>query len=172
MNKKVMSFIMVLFLIVLMPVTVNAKITEPSNAKVLDTKLHYTVSEKGMSRVTGTARGRILSSVGLQLTDEGNGEIGVYAETLCHKGVKEIYMVIYLDVWDEGIQDWVTINDYEYNWKASEYPDRDLTDVSVSFLVEGLPRGRTYSLRANHLATAFDSSSEVMFSETDGIILK
>lgn len=171
MNRKVTRLILCIFLFFSMPITANGQTTKNSDLEILNTKLNHIISGKGISRVYGSARGRILSSVGLQLSDEGNGVIGVYAETLCHKGVEEIYMVIYLDIWDERIQDWITINDYEYIWKSSEYPDKDLTDVSVSFLVEDLSRGRTYSLRASHLVTGFDSSSEMMFSETDGIVL-
>lgn len=172
MNKRVLKLIFFIIVALSVPITVNAKTVEPPNLEILNTKLHCISSGNGMSRVSGTARGRILSSVGLQLSDEGDGVIGVYAETLCHRGVKEICMAIYLDIWDDEIQDWITINDWEYTWKSSEYPDRELTDVSVSFLIDDLPRGRTYSLRANHLAVGLDSSSEIMFSETDGIVLK
>lgn len=172
MNKKIMRVILSVMMLFCMPVSVWAQENNWINdAEVLDSNMQYIINNNNVSRVKGVTRGRVISSVGLQLSDEGDGVIGVYAETLCHTAVKEIYMVIYLDVWDDEIQDWVTLNDYEYTWKASDYPDRDLTDVSVSFLLEGLPRGKTYSLRGRHGAKNFTNTIELMASETDGITL-
>lgn len=142
-----------------------------NQADSLETHFRHIISTEDISQVFGSARGRVLSSAGLQISDEGQGVLGVYAETLCHTSVKQIYMTIYLDVWDEERQDWVTLDLYDYEWKASDNPDRNLTDVSVSFELEGLPRGRTYSLRGTHIAKNFDNITEVMSSETSGIVL-
>lgn len=171
-KKNVTRFLITATLALSMPLTVNAKTTDwLTQANAVDAQLQYVEARNDISKVRGVARGRVLSSVELELADEGNGVIGVYAATLCHTAVKEIYMVIYLDVWDESLQDWVMLDDYEYRWKASDNPDKNLTDVSVSFSLEGLPRGRTYSLRGAHAAKNFDNVMEVMASETDGIVL-
>lgn len=143
-----------------------------ANAGQLDTYLQESISTDYVSRVTGTARGRLLSSASLQISNDGDGILGVYADTLCHSGMSKIYMVIYLDVWDESLQDWMMVDRYEYTWLAADYPDRDLTDVSVSFDVVGLQKGRTYSLRGYHSALSFDNLSEAMSTETNGIILE
>lgn len=142
-----------------------------SNARQLDTHLQESISNDYVSRVTGTARGRLLSSASLQISNDGDGIIGVYADTLCHSAMSRIYMVIYLDVWDESIQDWSMVDRYEYTWSAADHPDRELTNVSVSFDVVGLQKGRTYSLRGYHSALSFDNLSELMSTETNGIIL-
>lgn len=159
-------------LVLSIPVIANAETSDLfMQADTVDTQLQNIVSNNSISKVRGVTRGRVLSSVELQLSDEGNGVIGVYAATLCHTAVKEIYMTMYLDVWDDTQQDWVMVDNYEYRWKASDNPDKDLTDVSVSFLLEGLPRGRTYSLRGAHAAKNFSNVMEVMASETSGITL-
>lgn len=141
------------------------------NDKNLYTDLYGVINNGNMSRVKGTARGRLLSSAELQISDDGNGVLGVYAETLCHVPVKQIYMVIYLEVWDEATQDWEYLSDYEYTWSASDFPDRTLTDVSVSFDIYGLRRGKTYSLRAYHMAKSDGGIMESMATETSGIVL-
>lgn len=173
MNKKnITRLLIILVLAFSVPLTANAKsIDWLPQADAVDTQLKKVVSNDSISKVRGSARGRVLSSVELELADEGNGVIGVYANTLCHTAVKEIYMTIYLDVWDENIEDWVMVDRYEYNWKASDDPDKDLSAVSVSFSLEGLPRGRMYSLRGAHAAKNFNNVSEVMSSATDGIVL-
>lgn len=172
MIKKNIFITLLTILSLIMTTTVYAQNSEWVNqANSLETCLRNTISTKDISQVRGSARGRVISSVGLQISDEGQGVLGVYAETLCHTAVKEIFMTIYLDVWDDSIQDWITLDMYEYNWKASDNPDKNLTDVSVSFSLEGLSRGKTYSLRGSHAARNFNNVSEVMSSETSGIVL-
>lgn len=171
-KKNLTRIILSAFLIFSMPLSVEAKnIDWLEQADDVVIQGQYTMSNDIVSKVRGTARGRVLSSAELQLSDEGNGVIGVYASTLCHTAVKEIYMVIYLDVWNEDIQDWVMVDNYEYRWNASDNPDQELTAASVSFFLEGLPRGKTYSLRGAHAAKNFSNVMEVMASETDGIVL-
>lgn len=170
-RKRVLVTLLTLVVLLTMTMTTYAKSSWISQADNLDTTLNQVISTNDISQVRGSAKGRVISSAGLQITDEGGGVLGVYAETLCHTAVKEIYMVIHLDVWDDGIQDWINLDMYEYRWNASENPDRDLTDVSVSFLLEGLARGKTYSLRGAHVAKNLNNVMEVMSSETSGIVL-
>lgn len=166
--KTVISLLLVLCISV--PAYANGNY-DTSKSKVLNSYLQENVYNNVISKVTKAARGRLLSSCSLQISNDNDGIIGIYADTLCHSAMKQIYMTIYLDVWDDSIQDWRTVDSYEYSWKASDNPGRELTSVSVSFDVVGLRKGRTYSLRGNHSAVGFDSSSEVMMTETNGIVL-
>lgn len=167
MNKKVKIFVVsgLLILIISLP-------TYAQNQSILNITLQKIISTNTVSRVLGTVKGRVLSLASLQLSDEGDGVLGVYAETLCHESVREIYVVIYLEVWDAPTQDWEYVCDYEYKWLASDRPGVDLTNASVSFDIEGLPKGKTYSLRAYHTAQNFENVSEMMTTLTDGIELK
>lgn len=171
-KNRLFKFLLATALLLSIPFTAYAQNSDwLMRSDVVNAQMQDVVSNGSVSKVRGTARGRVISSVELQLSDEGGGVIGVYASTLCHTAVKEIYMTMYLDVWDEDIQDWVMVDNYEYRWKASDQPDTDLSAVSVSFLLEGLPRGRMYSLRGAHAAKNFNNVMEVMASETDGITL-
>lgn len=172
MKKRLFGFLLISVLLLSLSSTAYAKSSDWSvHSNVVNAQMQSVVANDNTSKIRGTARGRVISSVELQLSDEGGGVIGVYASTLCHTAVKEIYMTMYLDVWDEDIQDWVMVDNYEYRWRASDNPDKDLSAVSVSFLLEDLPRGRMYSLRGAHAAKNFDNVMEVMASETSGIIL-
>lgn len=173
MNKKgLFRLMLIIVLVCSMPLVVNAETSDwRTQADTVSAQFKPVISNSNISKVRGTARGRVISSVELELADEGQGAIGVYASTLCHTAVKEIYMVIYLDIWDESIQDWRMVDNYEYEWKASDNPDRDLSAVSVSFSLEGLSRGGTYSLRGVHVAKNFENVMEAMSSETSGITL-
>lgn len=171
-KKSITSLLLSMILVLFVPLTVNAKndVRSPQG-DVVDAQYKSIISNNSTSKVRGVARGRVISSSELELADEGQGVIGVYASTLCHTAVKEIHMTIYLDVWDEAIQDWKMVDNYEYQWRATDNPDKDLTAVSVSFSLEGLPRGEMYSLRGVHIAKNFNNVVEVMTSETDGITL-
>lgn len=142
---------------------------ERNNVEILKAISKHESSSEKTSRVIAMPRGRLISSAGLQISDEGNGILGVYAETLCHSNMDKIYITIYLDMWDENRQDWLVLNDYEYSWSAADNPN--LTDVSVSFDLEGLTRGKTYRLRGMHLVRNSDSLSEILTTGTAGIIL-
>lgn len=171
-KKNLFRLMLSMVLVFSMPLVVNAETSDwRTQADTVSAQFKPVVSTGNVSKVRGTARGRVISSVELELADDGYGVIGVYASTLCHTAVKEMYMVIYLDVWDESIQDWRMVDYYEYEWNASDNPDRDLSAVSVSFSLEGLSRGRTYSLRGVHVAKNFENVMEAMSSETNGITL-
>lgn len=171
-RNKIITIFTVILLLIVMEIPAFAR-NEMASSKydIVDTFTNY-ISKENYSKVFATAKGRILSSARLSIANDNNGLISVYAETLCHMPVEEIYMLIFLEVWDESTQDWEYVSDYEYKWLASERPGVDLTDVSVSFDVAGLPKGKTYSLRAYHTARDFNNVSEMMATETDGIILK
>ena len=168
-GKNLGKFITTLFLIICMAFPVNAQIKSKVNNVNMD--LQTVICKDDVSRVKGVARGRLISSAELQISDDGNGVLGVYAETLCHIPVEKIYMIIFLEVWDEENQDWKYLSDYEYTWNSADFPNRPLTDVSVSFDIHGLRRGKTYSLRAYHSVDGFDSTYETMSTETSGIVL-
>lgn len=172
-KKDVLRILTSLLLIIMMAIPTYAQnINGLENADILNTSIKKIISTKRVSQVLGTARGRVISSASLGISNDNNGIISVYAETLCHIPVEKIYMSIYLEVWDEATQDWEYVNDYEYTWLASERPNVDLTDVSVSFDVVGLPKGKTYSLRGYHYAKSAGQTAEIMTTETDGIVLK
>lgn len=129
------------------------------------------VENDNISKIIAIPKGRLLSSAGLQISDEGNGLLGVYAETLCHERAKQIFMTIYLDVWIESMQDWRTLDYYDYSWDVSNEPDSNLTMAIVSFDIEGLTKGYTYRLRGYHSARSFGLLSESMSTSTSGIVL-
>lgn len=171
MKKCINRFLFCVIFVVSMTTLVYAQ-NDGGNVEVLNASIKNVISTKDISRVVGSARGRVLSSAGLGISNDKDGLIGVYAETLCHESVKQIQMTIFLEVWDESIQDWEYVNDYSYSWQASDTPNRDLTDVSVSFDIAGLAKGKTYSLRGYHTAKNFDNISETMITQTGGIILE
>lgn len=171
-KKYIWSLLISCILTLSLSVSVCASESRWSNeANLVDADVRTIMASDNVCKVNGTARGRVISSAGLEISTDGDGILGIYADTLCHGPVEQIYMVIYLDVWDEATQDWKYVNDYEFDWKSADNPGIDLTSVSVSFDVEKLQRGRTYSLRGYFVARDFDSVMEAMSIDTVGLEL-
>lgn len=120
--------------------------------------------------IEGAARGNYLSSAMLNISNKGYGEIGILAMTLCHKPVKKIRMNLYLDRWDENKESWVQVDYYNFTYEYKE-GDEDLTDVTESFSVFGLPTGCYYRLRGFHAVFPFEGGSESQGPVTDGILI-
>lgn len=117
------------------------------------------------------ARGRYISSSGISISNEGYGVIGVYADTTAHVNVKKIQIWIYLDQWDDSIEDWVQINQYKH---VTEYKEggKKISDFTVMFDIEDQPSGHYYRLRGLHGVWSFDGNVETQSTVTNGILIK
>ncbi|MDO5551664.1 MAG: DUF6147 family protein, partial [Lachnospiraceae bacterium] len=114
------------------------------------------------------ARGTYIASSGLSISNKGYGVIGIYADTLAHVPVKKIRMNFYLDRWDEDDQEWYQVEHYNYLYEYEEGGE-DLTSVSESFSVIGLPANCYYRLRGAHTVWPFTGGFETQGPKTDGI---
>lgn len=112
-------------------------------------------------QTVGVLRGLLIASGAVQISDEGRGVLGVYAETLCHTYVDQIDMRIYLDILVPDTADeeeyWYTLNYYDQGWTKEDTLNEELYAVSVSFDINGLERGRYYRLRCSHYVYSGDS---------------
>lgn len=125
------------------------------------------------ARVTGSPKGRLISSVDLGITDEGNGVVGVYADMLCHEPMKSMKIWIYLEQWDEVAEDWEEVDLQKFEWYAVDYPEQDLTMATVSYNVPGQDRGEYYRLRAIYGVHILDDSmNEAWTASTPGLYLE
>jgi len=119
--------------------------------------------DENESMVSAMPRGMLISMCALQISNEGKGVVGVYADTLCHTPMGQITMKIYLDVLEPGEEDWYTFDTYEYIWNTEDYVS-DLTKVTVSFDLTNMDRSFEYRLRCNHLVYNLDRSYREMMS--------
>lgn len=170
--KKILSTFIVCALTFLLPIQAVA---QTSNGETMASMTEMTetniISNNQLSRVLGSVRGRFLSSATIQISDEGNGVLGVYADTLCHENMKDIYVTIFLEIWEEDNNDWTQLNMYEYEWHASS-PEEKLSMAGVAFDIENLERRRVYRLRSMHAVRSHGGITEAMMPRTEGIILR
>lgn len=118
--------------------------------------------------VTGVTRGRYLSSVELDLTDEGFGVAGISAEVLCHEPMKKIKLRLTLERYEDS--SWVSVNEKEFLWTDDEV-EEELSLAIVSYRVGALRSGE-YRLRANVAVRALTLQSEAMSTRTPALTFK
>lgn len=144
--------------IIIFGVLFTILLTVPTYGKTNE-KNAATASELSQDTLsTPVPRGLLISVGYVQVSNENNGILGVYAETLCHTNVDRITMRLYLDILDPGVdkddydedEDWHTVTFYDYNWRKEDLPNEVLSAVSVSFDIHRLERGRFYRIRCGH----------------------
>lgn len=117
------------------------------NANVKEVTITHKTIEKGISKVEGIARGKVISSVLVELANLGKGTAQIYAEELCHIQVDQIKMVLNLEQKNEETGEWERVYRYEEEWLAEDEPDGELTMKAVSMNIYGLEQGQYYRVR-------------------------
>lgn len=115
-------------------------------------------------------RGSIISTGILEISNPGNGEIGVYMQTLSHVDIDETTFGVYLDRWIESEQRWLNVADYKFVYNKENSPDDDLMTKAISFNIIGQPSDCYYRLRGVHIVSS-DGTREILTSQTDGLII-
>lgn len=115
-------------------------------------------------------RGEIIASGGLNISNAGKGQIGVFIQTLVHKDVDKIRMKVFIDVYDEKLEDWSSVANFDYTYLSEDYQDGHLSGASESFNVKGLPADRYYRLRGIH-AVWKDDIYEHFNTDTYGLLI-
>ena len=114
-------------------------------------------------------RGEILSTGLVAISDNGDGTFDLRIETYAHKNADEISHTLYLEVWDEGRDDWVYVEDWEFS-TTKEENGGELYEYVVEMNVVGCEVGESYRVRGSHWVRV-GSKTESFSSRTDGVTL-
>lgn len=115
-------------------------------------------------------RGSLLSKCVLILTNAGRGNIGVVADTMCHKDVDNMYITIYVDRYDDVRDEWVNKKIYEYEYAAKDMVNGKLSAKFISFDITDQPSGYYYRAWAYHEVEK-NGVWESMKTGTDGVFI-
>lgn len=118
--------------------------------------------------LTGVTRGQYLSSVELNLTNEGFGVAGISAIVLCHEPMQKIRLRLILEKYNGS--SWVSINEKNFLWTEDEV-EEELSMAVVSYKVGALLNG-DYRLRASASVRAKTLQSEAMTTRTKTLTFK
>ncbi len=121
--------------------------------------------------VLNSTRGRLISSVDVQITDEGKGTIGAYVEMLCHEAMDELVIWVYLER-QVSTGTWTTVTYKHFDWLAEDYPNQSLNKAIVSYDIPNQKRGEKYRLRCMFGAYSDDLGSENWRAATAALYLE
>ena len=82
---------------------------------------------EGFVRAEASPRGQLISSVQLELSEEGYHRLGIYSEVLCHVDMKKIKMSVTLQKYVDG--SWTNVHRKDEEWLA--VISYDLTGMSA-----------------------------------------
>lgn len=103
--------------------------------------------------IEASPRGQLISTITLQLSDEGYRTLGIYSDILCHQDMKKIKMSITLQRMVDG--SWKSHNAKTFEWTSDDYDH--LSMASVSYNVGLLPAG-DYRLSTAYAVYSLDGS--------------
>ena len=162
MKKKVVCLVIAILMSVLSISPCFAQVTGNEQIKLLNIKEQPVWATQ--------PRGTYISTGILQISNEGNGQIGVFIQTLTHTEVDQTRFGIYLDRWIPSESRYANVASYTFEFNKEDYPDEDLTTKSLSFNIVGQPDDCYYRLRGVHLVVA-NGTREMLTSQTDGVLI-
>lgn len=168
-SRVLASVLLVCLLMCQNSITVQAEGREKTVQQEIDSRLLPNgVKESKNQKVV--MRGKYIATSGLSITNYGYGVLEVYIDTLAHVAVKKIKMTVYLDQWNEALEDWIQVDSKSLTYEYKEGGEI-LNEASQSFLVENLETDKYYRLRGLHAVWSFDGYMETQSTMTDGILL-
>ena len=103
--------------------------------------------------VKASPRGQLISTITLQLSNEGYRTLGIYSEILCHQDMKSIKMSITLQRLVDG--QWKRYNSKTFEWSSDDYDN--LSIATASYNIGLLPAG-DYRLSTAYVVYSLDGS--------------
>lgn len=126
--------------------------------------------KKSLVRYQPFLKGDFITNATLSISNEENGTIGVYAQTLAYVKIDKCRMRIYLDRWIEEENRWAMVDNWDFTITEPEPPETELTMATLSFNVINQPAGNYYRLRGLH-AVWLNGKTESFSTQTDGVYI-
>ena len=114
-------------------------------------------------------RGEILSTGIVVINDNGDGTFYTRIETYAHENADEISQTLFLEIWDEGRDDWLQVDYWQFSTTKSENGG-ELYEYVVEMELDGCEVGESYRVRGLHMVRV-GSKTESFSSRTDGVTL-
>ena len=122
------------------------------------------------ARVVASPRGELISSVQLELVEDGFRTLRIYSEVLCHVEMRKIKMSVTLQ--KSTSSGWTDINSKQFTWEKDDYPNDYLSMATASYKVGALSAG-TYRLKGSYSVFELDGTlQEFRTVTTPGMEIK
>ena len=142
------------------------------SAILIITILGTSVAFADDSEITIQPRSRYLAAGISEITNEGEGVLGIYADFTSYNSVKWASLTITLQKKksaDSG--EWTNAKTYVYEFDAEDEPDGRLTYGAAEFEVRGMETNCYYRVKCVHKVKTPDDTYESKTSQTSGVLL-
>lgn len=117
-------------------------------------------------------RSRYLAGAISEITNEGSGVLGIYADFTSYSSVDWARITIILErKKDSSSSTWSHVKTYTYEFDVADEPDGSLNSGTVEFDVHGLATDYYYRLRCEHKVKTPSGSYETKNTQTSGVLL-
>ncbi len=148
--KKLLKNCMVICSVMVMTLSFTA--TAYAQANNMTVKTYQSDDMVGLE---ASPRGELISTIILELSTEGSRTLGIHSEIMCHEEMDNIKMTIKLQKKDGS--SWSTKNTQTFEWKKSDFPNRDLSSAVAEYRVGALASGE-YRISASYVVYNLDRS--------------
>lgn len=148
--RKYVTIYLSVIMLVLSTITVYAQNNDSSAGMMVK---EY--NGEDFARVVASPRGELISSVQLELVDDGLRTVRIYSEVLCHVEMRKIKMSVTLQ--KSTSSGWTDINSKQFTWEKDDYPNDYLSMATASYKVGALSAG-TYRLKGSYSVFELDGT--------------
>lgn len=114
-------------------------------------------------------RGEYLAEGSVEIINYGEGIIYVRVDTLAYVNVDRILHTVFLDYWDEDLNDWVQESHWNFE-KTREEAGGELYRLTTAFTLDGYETGLYYRLRGLH-GVEYNDELEACATRTNGVLI-
>ena len=158
MKKRIIRILSVIFIMAMM--NVNVVLADD-----------FVDREENVSNIVDP-RSRYLAGAISEITNEGSGVLGIYADFTSYNSVDWARITINLErKKDASSTSWTHVKTYTYEFDVADEPDGRLTSGTVEFEARGLATDYYYRLRCEHKVKTPSGSYESKNTQTDGVLL-
>lgn len=117
-------------------------------------------------------RSNYLGSAISEITNEGEGVLGIYADFRSYAGVEWGQITIKLQRRkNPSTESWSPVKTYTFEFNGDDYPDGKITYAYADFQEDSYASGYYYRLTCTHKVKTPSGSYESKLTQTDGVLL-
>ncbi len=119
-----------------------------------DGNIQYFERENG-TFTSAEPKGQVLSTIFIDVSDEGGGNMDIGVEMQCHVALKKATMTLYVEKENGDI-----VNTKSFEWLKEDYPNDDLSLTEAFYTVKVPQRGARYYIRGIFSVTSTSGVKE------------
>jgi len=114
-------------------------------------------------------RGEYLAEGSVEIINRGNGVIYIVVDTFSYVYADRILHQVFLEYWDEDLEDWVYAGDWEFEVTKEEV-NGELFWLSNSLTLTGYETGLYYRVKGLH-GVEYNDEFEACATESNGVLI-